>query len=1345
MTGKGIYSKSRETRRKRWGLAAAAAAVLALVSVGLAWREELLAREEREELETVRKSQARMLLSEAYLGKDGQALAYLARALLLDPESSPVRSLTATLLIQTGRPSPTEPLHHDTVVDSAAFSSDGRWALTTTQAQGVPMWEATAGGGARVWEAATGRLIHDLFHQDANIVFARFSGDGLRVVTISKDGTAQIVDTPTGQAVGPALRHPTKIRWVELDADGRRVVTVAGGEAQVWQAATGQPAGARLRHEPFKPPRNVGGRGGIVSATFSPDGRRILTRSETYGTLTVTARVWETETGRLLSEPMHDGEHRINFASFSRDGERVVTASHRGVAQVWEAATGQPVGERLIHARDEPSKFKTAVTLQIGPDGRYERVPNREPAEDRASYSARPFFSADLSPDGRTVVTASEDKTARLFEVATGQQIGQPMRHDGEVLSALFSPDGLRVVTTSDDRTARLWDAATGLPASRKLEHTGPVSSAAFSADGLRLVTRSRDGTARVWAAGQGWPVATPLRHRDQVTSASFSPDGRHVATASWDSTAQMWDAATGRRQGGPFRHQDKEVSTSMASFSPDGRWVLTASETKSAQVWDAATGRPVGSVMEHPDGVKLASFSPDGQRVLTATHDGRAALWEAATGKPLRLGRSIDLSGFPTLVAFSADGRWVVTQTHVDHLKQARVFDAATGKPRRLLRPGKDGRFGSFSPDGQRLATLSRAAVQILETETGQPVGEPMRHVQDVHSAVFSHDGRRVATASEDTTARVWDAATGQPLGEPKRHQHGVTFATFSPDGKRLLTVQKDATVQIWQTASGESLGEAMGHDHAVISASFSAGGSKVVTVSGGEARVWDAATGQPLGEPMRHQKPIDTASFSADDRRVVTAAQDATAQVWDTETGKPVGPLPSLPTIDRMINSVSFSADGRWLVTTSAPQPHIDQPGTARVWDAATGEPAGAPLRHERGVVSASISPDGKRVATTSIRAVKPQPQQARWLVRVVQIWNRATGEPVAEPMFYNHSPSFSPDGRRVVTAGEGPTAQVWKASTGKPVGQPMRHDGNVLSASFSPDGDWIVTASEDKSARVWDAATGKPATEPMRHQGSVVSAVFSPDSRRIVTASEDGTAQVWNALTGQPVGQPTQPFAKADRRSPSPPLTTASFSPDGQRVVTASKNGSARVWDAATGRPVGNLLRHHDGIVAASFHPHGRQVVTASRDGSARVWDVDLPACQPADLELVAALAEAIGGYRLNDSGSVEALAAKERAARLEQLRGRVSPAGDGETECVAFVRWHLTHPHQRTISPFSKMTIDQYLMLLPGADREDLRWEASGFYNHPLVAEILARDDGPPEPDFAGLLWGRRSRR
>jgi WD40 repeat protein len=270
--------------------------------------------------------------------------------------------------------------------------------------------------------------------------------------------------------------------------------------------------------------------------------------------------------------------------------------------------------------------------------------------------------SAAFSPDGKRIVTVSDDKTARLWDAGTGKLIGEPLvGHEQGVYSALFSPDGKRIVTASADNTARLWDAETRKPIGEPLAgHERIVYRAVFSPDGKRIVTASGDGTARLWDAETRKPIGEPLTgHEKAVYSAMFSPDGKRIVTASADNTARLWDAETHKPIGEPIRGEDQLWD---AAFSPDGKLIATASQDNTTRLWDAETHKPRGDPLKgHAKEIVSVAFSPDGKRFITASADDTVRSWDVAAGKPI----GEPLTGHDAAVRramFSPDGKRIVT-----------------------------------------------------------------------------------------------------------------------------------------------------------------------------------------------------------------------------------------------------------------------------------------------------------------------------------------------------------------------------------------------------------------------------------------------------------------------------------------------------------------------------------------------------------------------------------------------------------------------------------------------------------------------------------------------------------
>ena len=481
-----------------------------------------------------------------------------------------------------------------------------------------------------------------------------------------------------------------------------------------------------------------------------------------------------------------------------------------------------------------------------------------EPLTEQPLRHDGPVLTAEFSPDGQRVVTASRDNTARVWDAGTGQPITPPLLHAGPVGSAQFSPNGLLVVTASFDRTARAWDAFTGLPVTEPLKHTTLVGQARFSADGQWVITSSPRSGSRAWDVRPGQALAEPLRHERAITSVDFSPDGRQLVTASRDNTARVWEVRTGLAITPALNH---DGAVNAARFSPDGRFVATASDDHTARLWDAATGKPTTApALRHERAVTSLEFSPDGLRLVTVSAEDRTAhIWEVRTG--LRTGEPIRHNSLLVLARFNADGRKIVTATESGN---ARVWDAET----RQLICGPlhhDGRVvaAQFDPGGQRLVTASLDnTARIWDVQSGRQVtAEPLDHNSLVNSARFSRDGRWVVTASADRTARVWDAHSGQPVGGPLLHDTSVVYARFFDDGRRVLTACSDKSARLWDALSSQPLSEPLTQERTSRFAQLgfaeqhttdlSSDGRWLATAtSGGNAFVWEALS-PPLPVP--------------------------------------------------------------------------------------------------------------------------------------------------------------------------------------------------------------------------------------------------------------------------------------------------------------------------------------------------------------------------------------------------------------------------------------------------------------------------------------------------------------
>jgi WD40 repeat protein len=441
--------------------------------------------------------------------------------------------------------------------------------------------------------------------------------------------------------------------------------------------------------------------------------------------------------------------------------------------------------------------------------------------------------------------------------------------------------------------------------------------------------------------------------------------------------------------------------------------------------------------------------------------------------------------------------------------------------------------------------------------------------HQASVWSVSFSPDGKYIATASGNQTARLWDV-TGKLIQEFKGHQKAVGSVNFSPDGKYIATASTDKTARLWEV-TGKLIQEFKGHQDLVSSVSFSPDGKYIATASRDTtARLWDLK-GKLIQEFKGHQEGVSSVSFSPDGKYIATASWDTTARLWDLK-GKLIQVFKGH---QNPVRSVSFSPDAKYIATGSYDK-------TARLWDL-TGQQIQEFKGHQDSVWSVSFSPDGKYLATGSYD-------------ETARLWD-ITGKLI--PEFKGHqdsvsSVSFSPDGKYIATGSWDKTAQLWDV-TGKLIQEFTGHQDLVSSVSFSPDGKYIATASKDKTARLWDV-TGKLIQEFKGHQDWVSSVSFSPDGKYIATGSKDKTARLWD-LTGKLIRE-----FKGHQNA----VWSVSFSPDGKYIATGSEDTTARLWDV-TGKLIREFKGHPEGVSSVSFRADGKYIATASKDKTARLWRI------------------------------------------------------------------------------------------------------------------------------------------
>lgn len=648
--------------------------------------------------------------------------------------------------------------------------------------------------------------------------------------------------------------------------------------------------------------------------------------------------------------------------------------------------------------REEASQLRCSTTLTQCP-----RLVQMGFAESRVS-------SLDFSPNGRELLATLVTNKVVLMDLATGQFLPVVFAAERKPNMASFSPDGRFVATAGQELTldgeasASIWDASTGAEW-RTFHHPKSVYSVRFSADGKNLVTGCKDSIARVWDV-QGRLLHQLKGHTDVVVMACFSPDQRWVATASHDGTACLWNVASGERLLPPLPHGSWVY---YVAFSPDGKHLATSSFDRKVHVWNVATHKEIQPSMPHGDGVPLVEYSPDGSYILTASGEGIVRLWDAATQLPVARNSLLRNSDRTLGAAFNREGNRVATSSLDGTI---RVWDFAANTPS----PSPGGDF--YSLDGTRSGWIGPTAIEIQDARTPGKTAVSREGYPALNNLQFSADGRWVLGISTGTASnsgsRVWarDIRTGSPAAPEIATPLSITNWFLSRDNVAVV------------------------HFHA------------------GLAQIWDLPSGKPLTPVLSFTGSVQQAVFSGDGRQLLIAAGNE-LHTLDPKTGKALYPVMAL---ENLIRFVVFSPQEKRFLTC------LMDPGWnecwAQLWDAQTHRPIGKPLRHRDGVLHASFSPDGSKIATAS----------------------------------------------------EDFTARIWDTATGRPLTSPLRHDDQVHMVDFSPDGHWLLSVSTDQTARLWDVETGEPLTPAISNDRQLFHGRFDSDAYHILVGSSSTSNWRW-----------------------------------------------------------------------------------------------------------------------------------------------------------------------------------------------------------------------------------------
>lgn len=597
------------------------------------------------------------------------------------------------------------------------------------------------------------------------------------------------------------------------------------------------------------------------------------------------------------------------------------------------------------------------------------------------------------------------------------------------------------------------------------------------------------------------------------------------------------------------FKASGHREHINSARISQDGKYIITASDDGSVIIWNTTTFEEFTTLNGHNNKVRYADFSNDANYVITASKDCTAKIWEL---------------------------------NHNTHsYEEVDILDEHTASVN----------MAEFSNDGKYILTASddgTAKVWGWNGKTHTVIANLIEHKDCVNSAHFSNDGNYIITASNDKTAKVWEKDPNTNVfveikGMRIKHTGSITSATFSSDRMYIVTASKDKTAQVWKFNAEE-----------------------------------EAYNKIPNGK-LNHSGSVNSAEFSPDDKFVITSSSDKTVRIWSVQTGEEIR---SIKDDNHDFWRATYSYDGKYILTTTWRE--------TKLWDVGTYSevPGGVLKACFSDMFSATYSPDGDRIVIACRDGS-------------VQIWGKDKTniyKEIQEGNLKGHKHSvyfaqYSPSGKYIITASGDGTVKLWDSVTFQeiPNGTLSGHTNGVHTAYFSKNEKYIVTASKDNTVKVWkwndtinSYKEDKNGTLDA-HTGFVNMAKFSPDDKHIITASADGTVRIWSAETHK------QEYVFPKFNSTVESVEYGS-NPDGTAIIlTAEYNGTISLWDANSYDPFekGIVKDQSTGRSYASFCSNGRKIVVASWDGYAKVfeWNDNNKAYEPA-----------AGGYLDNHNANV-----------------------------------------------------------------------------------------------------------
>lgn len=892
---------------------------------------------------------------------------------------------------------------------------------------------------------------------------------------------------------------------------------------------------------------------------------------------------------------------RVNQIAFSPDQQLMATASADGTIRLW---TG---GSRAIYAqpRDQSQRLlswkaesNAAATL---------------------SGSDVPQSALAPSPSTPAAVLAPESSTPATTNI----------------IAIVFSPDGKQIAAIAENAMqVKIWSVESGQLVQR-LALPQPVKQIAFSTDG-RWIAAGGDRTVSLWQAKTG-KLQARLTQDWNIHSFQFSPTGKSLLLVGRNGNLQLWQLTKQLGQIAPYGSKLGEAAASgsanVAAPSPAIQPPSLAIEPKPVeqspinlqQVYD----------LKQPTAITQAVFSPSGRWIATASQDGVAHLWDAMTGT---LQHSFSQPAVPNAAGVPPSSHPIApsaTALSPTALPPTALLATATLPPE-LSSPAPSGAppitHLTFSPDETILAIGTPTyRAQLWNVQTRQLQAElipeeaiaPNAEVEQ-GAITFSPNSRQIIIPIADAV-EVWDAQSGQRLATLQSETPAITAAQFSPDSTYIATGSSNGNLRLWAAATGGELPTLSVPNVTAPWISFfnsaAASGSTPeqrqsspradATLPSAASALLSITRPKFSTPPLSKIQLVERAALTTDG--LVMVSPDGTVKNWQilADMRSPPAMAPAQPVTAQADSVRPDSVRPDTNVTTG----HLNRFDPQQIWHRIqqlfrppTDDQTAAPRADESPSLGSSHPDMANPAPATHLERAPEATPSARNLSSSPPLLARMA-KLTADGLLTGFA--LSPNGQFTATANRKGWVEIRQKQADQTSirlrlfhNRALNLEGSGHEAApvllqqlaFSPDNRYLLGVGADLAVRLWYVQSGQPVGTLTGHKAAIQRAQFSPDGQRVVTASLDGTAMVWDVATQRKLV--VLPHTTG--------VTSASFSPNGQWVVTTTEDGTVRIVEAATGNPYLVLGGHRGAVMDAQFSPDGRSLVTAGTDGSARLWD-------------------------------------------------------------------------------------------------------------------------------------------